>query len=478
MSEFSDLLSLLIKSRNVNVSGLTGYCDLDRSTMYKIMNGKRNPSSPEQVRRISEFMNLNPLENRELMNAYQMTRIGWDVFYRRKNVLEFLLNFQNIHAKSSFYVPFSDYDSEAVLRSGDSAVPLSSRIQVSSAIHNLCLQALSASGGSLDIISQPEHLESLDIAASLISGRSDLDIRHIICINNSRSLIRAQQDYNLQCLTKMIPFFGIGCQYSPYYYYDDVNSHFNNLNFMPCIFLTRDSAVVCSSDLKEGILFQTASLVSLLQGRFDTLLKIAQPLILSFHSSLEFHLREFPTALSSAKDTYSLSAEPCLVPCLTEVFLKKYLRRDIPAISDFVGSVENYVKFLSNVSFHNYFTRDGVRMFLKTGRMHEVPEEYYSPLEYADRIRLLRQLRSQLTDGREIRLLNTPLDRFPLNLHLFSAMDLGYILFSGSEKQLSYLLLKEQNLLNAFYDFAASLEESDLLCSAGDTDAFLKELVE
>ena len=43
MSEFSNLLSLFIKTRDVNVSALTAYCELDRSTMYKLINGKRSP---------------------------------------------------------------------------------------------------------------------------------------------------------------------------------------------------------------------------------------------------------------------------------------------------------------------------------------------------------------------------------------------------------------------------------------------------
>ena len=69
MSEFSELLSFLVKSRDINVSALTSYCGLDRSTMYKLINGKRNPASKDQVRKMSEFMNLNPLESQELMEA-------------------------------------------------------------------------------------------------------------------------------------------------------------------------------------------------------------------------------------------------------------------------------------------------------------------------------------------------------------------------------------------------------------------------
>ena len=60
MSEFSDLLSLFIKTRDVNVSALTAYCELDRSTMYKLINGKRSPSSKALVKKLASFMNLNP----------------------------------------------------------------------------------------------------------------------------------------------------------------------------------------------------------------------------------------------------------------------------------------------------------------------------------------------------------------------------------------------------------------------------------
>lgn len=100
MSEFSELLSLFIKTREINVSALTSYCDLDRSTMYKLINGKRTPTSKELVQKISSFMNLNPTESQELIDSYQLTKVGWDVYYRRKNVLDFLLNFDGIYKES------------------------------------------------------------------------------------------------------------------------------------------------------------------------------------------------------------------------------------------------------------------------------------------------------------------------------------------------------------------------------------------
>lgn len=39
MSEFSDLLSSYIDEKEIKVYSLLEYCNLDRSTMYKIING-------------------------------------------------------------------------------------------------------------------------------------------------------------------------------------------------------------------------------------------------------------------------------------------------------------------------------------------------------------------------------------------------------------------------------------------------------
>ena len=42
MSVFSDTLTRYIEHKNIKVFSLAKYCNLDRSTMYKILNGKRN----------------------------------------------------------------------------------------------------------------------------------------------------------------------------------------------------------------------------------------------------------------------------------------------------------------------------------------------------------------------------------------------------------------------------------------------------
>lgn len=62
----------------------------DRGNMYKIINGKRNPPGKEFVEKVAGYMHLTPLEKTKLYEAYQISIVGYDIYYRRKAVLEFL----------------------------------------------------------------------------------------------------------------------------------------------------------------------------------------------------------------------------------------------------------------------------------------------------------------------------------------------------------------------------------------------------
>lgn len=481
MSEFSNLLSSFIKNNDTNVRALTNYCDLDRSTMYKLINGKRNPSSKELVQRIAAFMNLDPVETQELINAYRLTKIGWETYYQRKNVLEFLLNFADIYGETSLSSPaplnFSVHEASSQSLRKDT-VPLSGHLQISSAIHKIFLETAACSCETFCIFAQPEHLEALNISASLLNYHPNIKIQHILCINNSKSYIRSQQNYNIQCLKKIIPLYQTANDYQPYYYYDNVNSHFNNLNFMPCLFLAEKAAILCDSDLKEGILISKPDVLALFKKRFLDILENTEPLALKFVSGLNFHLKSFSSVYSASSDIYGLNAEPCLIPFFSQELLEKYIKKSLPNREELIKvQLNTYIKSFTNTNMHLYFTRDGVLNFLMSGKLHEIPESLYHPLDYADRIKLLRRLYKAIETSWDMHLLKGALEKFPLTLHLMSTPSYGYLMFSNQKQDLSYILLKEQNILSSFYDFCSSLEENEMLVSKEKTLSFLDSLI-
>ena len=98
MSEFSELLTYYIHSKDIKTQELAHYCGLDRSNMYKVICGKRKPSSEEMVDKICKFLHLIPAEETELREAYEIAVLGHDNYYRRKDVLKFFSEFRPPHA--------------------------------------------------------------------------------------------------------------------------------------------------------------------------------------------------------------------------------------------------------------------------------------------------------------------------------------------------------------------------------------------
>ena len=102
MSVFSDLLSEYITMKDVGVYPLSQFCGLDRSFMYKIINGKRNPSGEDVVRKMAQFMQLTPQEKIDFMDAFYIAQMGAEVYYRRKSVGELIETFSHREGKKEY----------------------------------------------------------------------------------------------------------------------------------------------------------------------------------------------------------------------------------------------------------------------------------------------------------------------------------------------------------------------------------------
>ena len=89
MSTFSEILNNLNEEKNIKVQPLARYCEVERSTIYKFMNGKRLPGSIDIVKKIAQFMQLTPSESELLVNAWKESQMGKQ-YHSRKSVEDFM----------------------------------------------------------------------------------------------------------------------------------------------------------------------------------------------------------------------------------------------------------------------------------------------------------------------------------------------------------------------------------------------------
>ena len=90
-----------------------------------------------------------------------------------------------------------------------------------------------------------------------------------------------------------------------------------------------------------------------------------------------------------------------------------------------------------------FFSEDGIKSFLETGRVDEYPKECYSPLDFDERIALIRRFLA-LRDRANLRMIRETKERAEHALNISVNANEGYLLFQthpGTEHSYGILRL-------------------------------------
>lgn len=483
MSEFSAILEKFIKEKNVKIYSMVKYCNLDRSAMYKLMNGKRKPPAPEVFHKMAEFLRLTPLEYDAFKNAYEITLVGSDLWYQRRNVEDFILNFPS---GSVFPSPLSaPRASDYANGSPENTVKgnaITNRFEFEHTLHDILVAEAGKASGKVALLLQPDSVFPFSLLVSLNSKETPLRIEHTFCLSNAAQLTADHKCYNLSYLKRILPLYMSNMNYHPYYFYDDIQPHYYNFNGFPYMILTSTHAILCTSDYKNGILFHDSAILKMLWQLYDSYQNKCSKLFHVTHSVLD-ECTAFGSMNWDSDVSYLIQPEPCLIPHITREIFENAINPSIskhPAMFDFLWDYITFTKTkLSEKNLHVYHTKAGVQAFAETGRISEIPDEVYRPFTVPERIELLEQFMNQCSDCNS-RLLKAPLKDIPASLHLCINESSGYLLFGTSHsanEQNVYLVLEEPGLLSAFYDYAESLDDKKLYSSA-ETAAFLQSVID
>ena len=461
MSEFSQLLSEYIHTKDIRIYSLAEYCGIDRSLMYKIIHGKRTPSSLKTVDKIADYLRLTPGESRELTEAYCILQQGRDNFYRRKDVLNFLDNFRNIaYAGGS---PSEKTEPPRYLR--DTAA-LNSESEVNQAVYNIITQQLRKKDGRINMLISPDYSFLINLLATASQPGRPAEINHIICLNNTEQIDADKKNYNLHCLMNILPLCSAGCRYRPRYYYDNITSRLDTFRLFSFMILTEDGAVLLSETLREGLFTSQSDLLALFNTIYFQYTQLSRPLLQKIDSASEQlrYIQEFIAEDSSAE--YSFQMTPCMTCLLTDEFLEKYVNPDLPSREQFIRHLKEHIK----ITYNRYqtagqtiiFSEEGLADFLDTGRIEEYPADIYSrPLE-EDRLKLVECFVEECRKHfRNFRMLRHSIGTVRNGANIYITERSGYLLFTPvGGRQPICLDIRESGLLSAFWDFFENLDNN------------------
>ncbi len=457
MTSFSTLLSSLIEQKNIQIAPLTQYCGLDRSTMYKYLNGKRCPPKLEQLERIADYMRLSPTEHEELVTAWKIVQMGEENYYIRRNVEDFILNFPDVSKIDQFVLSSFKTESAQIGESGCQA--LDSQAAVNHAVSRIILSEAEKDNGQLALLLQPDNDYLFHFLTGLGESECTLKIEHILCLNNSIQLDKSNRSLNLLYLQALLPLYIRAMNYKVYYYYDNVESHFSSFNGLSCMILTSEAAVACTSDYSSGILYFQPETVRLLWELFRDY-KEKCSLLFQPVSSVTDELDLLQTLGQNPEINYVIQPEPCLIPFITPDLVENYVYPDLPDRDALIQMLNAYVasqkREVLSSRFLLYHTLEGIRSFLTTGKITEIPEGLCPPFSSEDRKLLVSRMLENPANN--YLLLRGPLQYLPHNFHLFVSPSGGYLLFTNRLNKTVYLPFEEPGLLAAFLDYLNHLD--------------------
>lgn len=457
MSEFSDLLSQHIHNKNIKTYPLAQYCGIDRSNMYKIINGTRKPTSLDMVQKMCSFMHLSPSETDEMKQAYEIVLVGRENYHRRYRVMQLFDTFtmNNSVTFSGSYLPDSASEEKEV-----------TLLHSSSEVHRALLYAMhlesKQADGYIRLLIQPDSELVMSLLRSIAYAAPDTKIDHIICLNNFNAQTELTEDYNLNCLEQVLPMYGMADNYNCYYYYDNILSKKGVFSLLPFAVVTNRHACLISADLKHGYMTCSQETVLMFQNIFVTYMENVSPFLERTLGPIDL-IERIPEPPVTDMTQYGFQMSPCVTPYITMDIIKKYVLPDLPnrdeAIAMFDMRIQQIRQFYMSKNIVHYFSLDGVKEFLKTGRFHEVPGNIYSPISYGERINILKQFIKDCVKG-NYRMFRRNIGHSGNEIFMIIDRQKGYLMFTSSvSNKFVNLYLEETDMLFAFYDFCENLDD-------------------
>lgn len=479
MTPFSTVLGCLIKEKNIKTYAIAQYCGIDRSNMYKILNGKRNPPSEEVVNRMAEYMRLMAVEQKRLLEAYQVTTMGADTYYRRKSVENFLTSFSleecNMR-ESSLEQEYMTIAVDEQIFQGRGTLVRGRQLQyLISSVLNVEMQK---GDGKISLIMQPDNDYVMDILFLAGVKKDYLKMEHIFCLSNTNEVSSEKKDYNLECLRKILPMFvQCKCSYKPYCYYDNIASRNSIFNLLSSLIITSDYAVAFSAEENYGLLLTGENTIQYLQTLFENL-KQDTVLMACKMDTLERQMERF-ASVNINSGGVGFQADACLVPLMSPELLNGFLKEELLSQPVVREKSEEYLSFsgemMAKTNSTFLFSQAGIEKFLRDGRMSELPESIYYPLDYKARLILLRKLMKECEEGK-YQMLREEVPVAETDICLFSSPTDGYLLIPTTRGDRIFLEIRESGLLNTFLDYFKSLDDKSIY-SEEEAVAILKQVM-
>ena len=388
MSQFSELLKEYIKKKDITIKALAERCGIDRTYLHKILKGERKVPSVDFVENISLQLMLSTEDKSRLMELYNISEMGEDVYNRRKQVSKIIHDMANTNMEEPDALTFKtevDIDSvpEISIYTDKRELRKNLQVLICSDVHN---------GSDIQVIAQPT--EFLTNLLSIAAEGSESAINHLFFFDNT-SGEKNTAKYNLDIFPFICHLAQKHEKYEAFYYYEGASAYFNSTNIMPNIMITNNFLIRTDSDYCEGVIYRSKPMVEFYMRQFEKFKTKCAKLLDHAVDILEYVYFWY----DDNANFIGVDFQPCTMLCLTEDIYNAHALLPADAKKFVKAKLTMGKKALSEHKFVNLFSEKGLAEFMTTGEIFELPRNSYTFPTLAERKIMLQIMISLCENG-------------------------------------------------------------------------------
>ena len=463
---FAEELTRYIEKSGMTIQKLSAVTGLGRTAIQHTIAGKLVPAK-NFIDRLCAALPMTPEQRDELTERYAREKAGEAVYYNRsrlKQMIESLPQYRISDRITGISVD-ADRMKDCTIKS------VSGLVNVNNMMRTLLLKEFSLPSPKLITAIPFEYNVFFEMLLQIFyASRAELRLEHFF---RMYTCAQGEKNVNIDTLRGALKIaICAAIDYSPYYHYVDREAGECLLTAYPYFMISSDFSVLVSADFSSALLTGDRELREELIRHSERIKSRSALMITRVGQTEMFEV----FANSSPYFHSSIEYQPCLTAYVTEDILQKRLG-DIPHREEIMRTVKE--KFfmtpkqeLGNTK--NYFTKDGLISFAKTGKMTNMPGALLDPMSPRERLYFLESMKADL--GNYIMLSED--FAVPSFMQVICLTNRSVIISCLTEEIKFCCLLTEPGLCGAVEDLIDSLGDSGLTESVGIFTAVIDSCIE
>lgn len=467
MNEFAKKLTYVIGKYCSSIQSAAKRLNIERPNLYKYMCGSRLPTSIDFVEKLANVLMMSTVERDELIELYKIEKMGDSVYRRRIIIRDVLIN----ASKTDFVKtsPIINHYAHDFVNTKD-CFPVYGINNVKNMIRCLIEMESSKDNSHLQIVAPPTSEFLIGVLQSALF-ETKVKVEHIFCLEKT---VRDDHEnlYNIECFKSIFPLLYFSNSYTPMYYYDTIATQ---MNLMQYLIVLSDGGIGFSADYQFAVIYRSEEYLSFMNKLVDNVKKSTNNMVRPLNSPID-HAKLYSNNYEIGNHLVNiLEPEPCFGAFFTDILINKKILPEIPLRKEIVSAATQMyslhkVQSKSKNPPCTIFSNEGLDIFVKTGRIAEIPADIYEPFTVSERIELLEKLYDSMNDKIPTAIMiDINKLRLPNNLIISTYLDQSVqIVLIKQDSPPIYIVVNESSINFTICDYLSYLANSNYAFSKSD----------